>query len=211
VLTTATADQLSLAIDFTGQLIATVREEQWAGPTPCTDWSVRDLVAHLVAGNNLFVSALHVGQPPAAPAAPTAPTAPTAPRGTVMPGADLLTAYRDSAAELLGAFREPGALDRIVTVPFGTVPGIVALHLRITEFLVHGWDLARATGQPAIVPDGLAEQELAFSRSKLADIPPGRRPFAPPQPTDDLAPAIDQLAACLGRDITPHAAALETG
>jgi hypothetical protein len=57
--------------------------------------------------------------------------------------------------------------------------GDAALHLRVTELLVHGWDLARATGQPASFPDDLAEQELAFSRSKLADIPAGRRPFGP--------------------------------
>jgi uncharacterized protein (TIGR03086 family) len=191
-LTTVTVEQLSQAFDFTDQLIAAVQEGQWAGPTPCAGWSVRDLVTHVVAGNSLFAGALSGGQPPAAP------------QGTVMPEAGLLNAYRDSAAELLGAFREPGALDRMVTVPFGTVPGVVALHLRITELLVHGWDLARATGQPAIVPDGLAEQELAFSRSKLADIPPGRRPFGPPQPVAALAPAIDQLAALLGRDVTPR-------
>jgi uncharacterized protein (TIGR03086 family) len=187
-----TVEQLSQAFDFTDQLIAAVQEGQWAGPTPCAGWSVRDLVTHVVAGNSLFAGALRGGQPPAAP------------QGTVMPEAGLLNAYRDSAAELLGAFREPGALDAMVTVPFGTVPGVVALHLRITELLVHGWDLARATGQPAIVPGGLAEQELAFSRSKLADVPPGRRPFGPPQPVAALAPAIDQLAALLGRDVTPR-------
>jgi uncharacterized protein (TIGR03086 family) len=191
-LTAVTAEQLSRALDFTDQLIAAVHDEQWAGPTPCAGWSVRDLVAHVVAGNSLFAGALRGGQPPAAP------------QGTVMPDAGLLNAYRDSAAELLGAFREPGALDAMVTVPFGTVPGVVALHLRITELLVHGWDLARATGQSAAVPDDLAEQELAFSRSKLADIPPGRRPFGPPQPAAALAPAIDQLAALLGRDVTPR-------
>jgi uncharacterized protein (TIGR03086 family) len=187
-----TVEQLSQAVDFADQLIGAVRDDQWAGPTPCAGWSVRDLVTHVVAGNSMFASALRGGQPPAAP------------RGTAIPDGGLLNAFRDSAAELLGAFREPGALDAIITVPFGTVPGAVALHLRITELLVHGWDLARATGQPATVPGGLAEQELAFSRSKLADIPPDRRPFGPPQPEAALAPAIDQLAALLGRDVTPR-------
>ena len=186
-----TAEQLSHALDFADQLIAAVQDGQWAGPTPCAGWSVRDLVTHVVAGNSLFAAALRGGQPPAAP------------QGTVMPDAGLLNAYRDSAAGLLGAFREPGALDVMVTVPFGTVPGVVALHLRITELLVHGWDLARATGQPASAPAGLAEQELAFSRGKLSGIPPGRRPFGPPQPVAALAPAIDQLAALLGRDVAP--------
>jgi uncharacterized protein (TIGR03086 family) len=185
--------QLSTALGVTGQLISAVRNEQWAAPTPCPDWRVRDLVSHVVAGNTLFASALR-GQPPApgglVPADPGQP-------------ADVLAAaYWDSADNLLEAFHQPGALERSVTVPFNTVPGIAALHLRITELLVHGWDLARATGQRPAFPDDLAAQELAFTRSKLADIPPGRSPFGPPQPVADDAAAIDRLAACLGRDVT---------
>lgn len=181
-MTTGPAGQLAVALGVTEQLIAGVRADQWGGPTPCTGWSVRELVSHVVAGNNLFASALS-GEP-------------------VPPPDDrLLMAYRDSAAALLGAFGQPGALDAVVTVPFGSVPGIVALHLRITEVLVHGWDLARATGQPAAFPGDLAEQELAFTRGKLGDIPPGRRPFGPPQPVADDAAAIDRLAACLGRPV----------
>lgn len=75
--------------------------------------------------------------------------------------------------------------------------------LRITELLVHGWDLARATGQPARFPDGLAQQELAFSRGALSAIPPERTPFAPSRPAGPDAPAIDQLAALLGRSTEP--------
>src|SRR6266513_3088890 len=67
---------------------------------------------------------------------------------------------------------------------------------------VHGWDLAQATGQPALFPDRLAEQELAFTRHALADLPAGRSPFGPPQPVATDAPAIDRLAACLGRAVT---------
>ena len=79
------------------------------------------------------------------------------------------------------------------------------MHLRIVEALVHGWDLARATGQPAEFPDDLPERELTFTRGKLADLPPDGRPFAPPRPVADDAPAIDRLAACLGRRVTPDA------
>lgn len=90
----------------------------------------------------------------------------------------------------------------MVTVPFGTVPGAVALHLRMTEILVHGWDLAQAIGHPTDgFPADLAEDELTFSRGALGDIPPDRSPFAPPRPVDDRAPAIDRLAALLGRRI----------
>jgi hypothetical protein len=65
---------------------------------------------------------------------------------------------------------------------------------------VHSWDLARATGQPTTgLPEDLAEQELSFSRVQLEKLPPGRSPFAPPQPVQQGAPAIDRLAGLLGR------------
>jgi uncharacterized protein (TIGR03086 family) len=191
-MTTGPVGQLSAALAATERLIAGVHDDHWADSTPCPDWSVRDLVGHLVGGNNLFARIMR-GQPHAAR------------QDTLPPGVDPLTAYRDSAAALLDAFGQPSALKKIVTVPFGTVPGVAALHLRITEVLVHGWDLARATRQAATFPEDLAEQELAFSRGKLADIPPGRKPFAPSQPVADDATAIDKLAACLGRDVTAHA------
>jgi uncharacterized protein (TIGR03086 family) len=181
--------QLAEALDATGQLIATVPAARWADPTPCPGWTVRDLVAHLVMGNAGFAREFgRADQPPSGQ--------------ELADGTDLPRAYRDSAAALLEAIGRPGAIEQIVTVPFGTVPGIVALHLRITEVLVHGWDLARATGQLVTFSEDVAEQELAFSRGKLSEIPPGRSPFAPPQPVPDDAPAIDRLAACLGRTVT---------
>src|SRR5919199_6492345 len=180
----SSVDQLAQLLAATEQLVAAVGDEQWALPTPCTEWNVRDLVNHLVRGNGLFAAILR-GEPP--------------PAATDVLGDRPLAAYRDSASALLDAFRQPGALERVVTVPFGTVPGRVALHLRSTELLVHGWDLARATGQAVHFPEEMAEQELAFTRASLSQIPPGRTPFGPPQPVAEDAPAVDRLAALLGR------------
>ena len=192
-MTTEPVGQLAEALDITGQLVTGVRDGQWADPTPCPDWNVRDLVSHIIAGNQLFAGIVR-GQP-GIPASGLVPDPDPA-------DADLPGAYRDAAGALLAAFAQPGALEQVVTVPFGTVPGLAALHLRLTELLVHGWDLARATGQPALFPDGLAEQELAFTRRALADLPAGRSPFGPPQPVAADAAAIDRLAACLGRPVT---------
>ena len=178
--------QLASALDATGRVLASIGEDQWTCPTPCTEWTVSELAGHLVTGNALFASALGAQSPGAAVGAE----------------GGIPDAYDQSAKELVEAFRQPGALDDSVAVPFGNVPGLAALHLRITEILVHGWDLARATGQAAWFPEALAEQELAFSQAKLSEIPAGRRPFAPPQPIADSAPAIDRLAACLGRQVT---------
>jgi uncharacterized protein (TIGR03086 family) len=97
----------------------------------------------------------------------------------------------------------PGALERTHTVPVGTLPGPAVVHLRTVETLVHGWDLARATGRRAPFPDELAEAELTFSRDLLGRLPEGRQPFATSRPVPDDAPAIDRLAALLGRAPEP--------
>ncbi len=186
--------QLARALDATGQVIDAITADQWAAPTPCTEWTTTDLLRHLVMGNGLFAAALN-GEP----------RSPESLSAELGPDVDLAAAYRDTAAVLLKAFSAPGALERVVTVPFGTVPGAVALHLRTTEVLTHGWDLAQATGQPAEFPADVAEQELAFSQAALGQIPADRRPFAPPQPVAPDAPAIERLVACLGRSVAAPA------
>lgn len=190
-------EELAQVLEVTGGLIESVRPEQWAEPTPCSEWDVRGLICHLVRGNRMFASILRgeTVPPPGPPAAD-----PAAPPGTP-PGGTLLKDYRDGARELLEAFHQPGVMDQMFTVPLGTVPGTVALHLRTIEVLVHGWDLARATGQIASFPDGIAERELAFTKPALATLPEGRSPFGPPQPVADTASAVDRLAACLGRPV----------
>ena len=192
----APAGLLARALDATGDLVAGVRPDQWEAPTPCTGWSVRDLVNHFVGGNHMFAGILRGGQ-----LAPPAQAAKA--RSADHLGDDPVAAYRQSGRALQDAFAQPGVLEQMFPSPVGTVPGVVVLHLRITELLVHGWDLARATAQPAALPADLAEQELLFTRGKLADIPADRQPFAPPQPVSADAPAIDRLAACLGRRVTP--------
>lgn len=177
---------LASALDITGSLVGEVRDAQWGDPTPCTEWKVRDLVRHVVNGNFIFAHAI-TGEPSAGP------------RIASDANGELARDYRDSATALVAAFRQPGALEKVITVPFGSVPGTVAVNLRITDVLVHGWDLARATGQAASFPEDLVEPELEFSRPWIEKVPPGRAPFAPPQSVSDEAPAIDRLAALLGR------------
>ncbi len=178
-----TVDQLAAVLGQTGELVAGVTAPQWNADTPCAGWDVRALVEHVVAGNLLFAAALRGDQPQ-----PTSHD-------------DLGSAFAQSAAELLAAFRTPDALQRVVHVPFGAVPGEVALHLRITELLVHGWDIAAATGQVITFDEEVAKQELEFSRGAIGAIPPDRRPFGPPQPAPENAAATDTLAALLGRSV----------
>jgi uncharacterized protein (TIGR03086 family) len=70
----------------------------------------------------------------------------------------------------------------------------------MADLLTHGWDLARAIGQPVELPGDLVEQALAFAQVQLADVPRTGR-FDQAQPVADDAPAIDRLAALLGRPV----------
>lgn len=182
--------QLSAALDAAGKLIAGVSGEQWAGPTVCTELNVRDLVLHMVDGNAYFAGLLSGLAPADARAEPAGPDA------------DLVARHRDAAARLLAAFAQPGVLERPVTIPAGTMPGAGALNIRIIEMLVHGWDLAQATGQPiAVLPEELAAVVLPFSHRALDAIPEAARPFAPSVPVPDDSPSLVRLVALLGRPV----------
>ena len=72
--------------------------------------------------------------------------------------------------------------------------------ITFAELLVHGWDLARATGQRLDVPDSMAQQALAGAKARMR--PEARQSaFGPEQPAPADAPALDQLAAFLGRQV----------
>ncbi|WP_328393228.1 TIGR03086 family metal-binding protein [Nocardia sp. NBC_00416] len=169
-------------------LIAAVRPDQWAAPTPCTDWSVRDLVDHLVGSNLMFLAIF--GETPMPE------------HGTDILGADPVAAYAASATALEAAFARPGILDEVYQGPLGDATGADRLQFRLTDLLAHGWDLSRALGIAARLPEDLAETALVFSRRQLPD---GSRPgrFAEAQPVPENATAVERLVAFLGRPVSP--------
>jgi uncharacterized protein (TIGR03086 family) len=99
---------LAAALDGTGRLVAAVRADQWQLPTPCTDWTVRRLLDHLVGGNRLATRVLR-GEP-------LPPLDQLGRRGAEdQLGGDPPAAYRATAAELLEALQGPGVLERTHT------------------------------------------------------------------------------------------------
>lgn len=183
-------DDLAKSLDATEPLVASVRDEQWTAPTPCTEWNVRELLGHLVSGNVVFTRLMRGEAATPEQARPADPL-----------GDDPAAAYRASTQEMIAAFRQPGATEQTITMAMGTLPGSVAVQIRLVETLAHGWDLARATGQTASYPEDLVEQVLTFTRDRLSQMPPGMNPFGPAQPVADDAPALDRLVAALGRSV----------
>lgn len=188
-MTNAPVDDLDVSLRAVGDIVAGVRDDQWHAATPCSAWSVRDVTNHLVLGSKLFAGLLD-GQP----------GYPLDPGHADALGDDPASAYRGYAADVVTAFRGPGALDQVIEAPVGAIPGLAAVQLRTVEELVHGWDLAAATGQRAVYPDDIVERALEFTQEQLAGMGGGEDgPFDPPQPHPGDAPPIDRLAALLGR------------
>lgn len=103
---TAGVEQLGRAFAAVGDLITKVRPEQWSAPTPCTDWTVRQLVDHLIGMNRVFAGLLADEPPPRRRAADHIED-------------DPVGAYPDSAASLQAAFEQPGVLERTYRAPRG--------------------------------------------------------------------------------------------
>jgi uncharacterized protein (TIGR03086 family) len=138
------------------------------GPTPCSEYDVRSLLGHLVATVDRARVIGEGGDPR---------TMATVVTGVPDDGwADALTAAVD---KMTSVWADGALLDRSVTVPWGTVPGRAAMWGYVNEALVHGWDLAVATGQNAEADPDVAEAALAGAQAKIpAERRGGPIPFA---------------------------------
>jgi uncharacterized protein (TIGR03086 family) len=164
---------LAAAFRDTRAVLATIPAGRWDAPSPCTEWTVRQVAAHLVEGLDYFAAA--VGVPGELPA-------------------DLLASYDAVTVRCLTAFADPDALAADHPFADGREPGRVIATISLSETVVHGWDLATATGV-AYTPDPAA---VATLRSFAAG-PKVEGLFAAPVPVAAGAPPFVALLAMLGR------------
>jgi uncharacterized protein (TIGR03086 family) len=129
------------ALDATGRIMAGIGGDQWSAATPCEGWDARALANHVVSGN-LWAAELARGK--------TIEEVGDRLDGDVL-GPDPVDAYNVSAAAAAGAFEAPGALDAPCAVSYGPVPGSVYIGHRFIDLLIHGWDLAVASGQDSTI------------------------------------------------------------
>jgi uncharacterized protein (TIGR03086 family) len=174
----------------TERILAGVTPAQYGLATPCDGWDVRALVNHLL-GTFSLGTALLSNTPPAVNMAP----------GELpdvdLVGDDPIKAYRVGAEALLAA-AGGDALSRSHTTPLGEMPGAVLGGFTTLDIAVHGWDLAKATGQEADLDDGLAAEILGFARQTITEATRGPRIGAEVR-IGAGASTTDQLVAFLGR------------
>ena len=177
------------ALDRLGAVVGAVPAERWDAPTPCSGWSARHLVGHLVDGQGQVLAML-TGEGPRAPA--TGPEALGALAGPD-PAGSWQRSHRAAVAALSGT--APGA---VVATPLGPRTAEELLGIALVEPVVHTWDLAMATGRPAdLDPD--AVQALLPGVLALGGQLQASGMYGPPVPVPDDAPAQDRLLAALGR------------
>ncbi|MGV8872866.1 MAG: TIGR03086 family metal-binding protein [Rhodococcus sp. (in: high G+C Gram-positive bacteria)] len=108
--------------------------------------------------------------------------------------------YRDNVRSACALWSDDALLEAPLTVPWGVVPGAAALWGFVNETLVHGWDLAVATGQESEAPSGLAEAALPMAQIFITDELRGAgAPFGTAVPSRPGAAATEVLANWNGR------------
>jgi uncharacterized protein (TIGR03086 family) len=186
------ADSFANAVRSSRPVLVAVRPEQLDDPTPCASWRIRDLINHMVRAPDF-----------AATVARTHDFANHRGEDVDHASGDYLAAYDAATSRALDAFRSEGAFEGSVKMPFGELPAPAVVTIATGDAFVHGWDLAKATGQAAGALDPVLAEKL------LAEVVPlvpddfrgadGAAPFGPRVEVSEDAPTADKLAGFLGR------------
>lgn len=137
---TTTAARYRAADGPLSAVLAAVPTDRWTDPSPCADWSARDVVRHVVDTQRDFLTGQGVDLGPAPDV-----------------DADPAAAWRQHADRVLAAVADDGLAGREYDGHFGpTTVGATLEQFYVWDMVVHRWDVARATGLDA----GLTDEEL---------------------------------------------------
>lgn len=152
-------------------------------PTPCADFTVQGVLEHMIGGATAFAAAFRGEEPGAAATG------------------DVLAGFGPVLGDLAGSILAPGALDRTIAAPFGAVPGETFARFVVLDGLVHGWDLATATGQAYAPSDDLVAAVAAFADGAVDPLRDGGATFGDAVDPPVGATPIERLAAYTGRAV----------
>lgn len=177
-----------------GDRVHAVSEDQWSASTPATEWSVADLVAHLVEEHRWVPPLLH-GQDVATAGKIVASMRRLPVDGGV--GANLAEEWDEAAIGSADAWREDGALDRSVALSRGSTPARAYIEEMIVDLVVHAWDLGTAIGYSGELPSDAVD--AAYAAVKDMDLSSFGDMFAAPVDVAADASTLDKLIAQTGR------------
>lgn len=140
-------ETLQLALTYMGSMVQRVEETDLSKPTPDTDWSVRDLLRHII-GEVLWIPDVIAGQ--------TIAEVGDRYEGDVV-GASAVASWQAASNKAEVAIRELDDASKLVHLSFGDVPAHIYLRQMILDLTIHAWDLATAIGQDDNLPEPLVE------------------------------------------------------
>jgi uncharacterized protein (TIGR03086 family) len=184
-----TVDLAPQAAEVT-RIVVGVREDQLADPTPCDGTSVAGLLDHLMGLTLAFRMGAEKTPLSGGPSANAEELAP-----------DWRSRLPEQLEALVAAWHRPEAWEGFTEVGGVRMPAAAMGVVALNEVLVHGWDLAAATGQPYLADPDSAARCLEFVDQTAANAPDARNGmFGPEIPVARHAPALDRLLGATGRD-----------
>jgi uncharacterized protein (TIGR03086 family) len=189
-----TTVDLGPAAQRLADLVARVDDSELGLPTPCPSYTLGDLIDHVGGLALAFIAAARKDADKHGDAGPSGDASRLTDdwRGRIP---------RD-LAELARAWREPGAWEGMTRIAGDDSPSEIIGLAAADELVVHGWDVARATGQPyAPEPELLDAAQGFLSHFASPDAPAGPDvPFGPSRQIPGDAPELDRVIALAGRD-----------
>lgn len=184
------AFDLTPAADGLAALVAAVPDAALAGPTPCPDMTVADLLDHIAGLSLAFTAAATKEELSGGPMSPSASADALVP--------DWRTEIPTRLAALARAWKATDAWEGMTMAGPVEMPAPAAALVALDEVVVHGWDVARATGQPYDPDPALLEAVHGFVSQFGDERPPGL--FGPIVPVPAAAPLLDRVIGLTGRD-----------
>ncbi|MFF3404259.1 TIGR03086 family metal-binding protein [Streptomyces sp. NPDC002659] len=190
----AIADRYRRHADAFERKVAAVESGQWESPSPCEDWTARDVVSHIIDMHGVMLRPLGRSLSPA-------------PRLEDDP----LGAFSSARADIQAVLDDPESAGTQCDTPTGRMTVEQQIDQVISDDMVlHGWDLARATGQDDRM-DPADVERMWSSTSAIEDdvleklrtpeaFGPGVKVFGPEVPVPKDAPLQDRLLGMIGRD-----------
>lgn len=180
-------EAMTEAMRRTAEIVHAVRPDQLTLPTPCAEFDVATLGRHLTYWGVLFSAQAARKQQPASDAGPDDV------------GADWAETFTRHADRTAAAWSVPDAWTGTTFLAGASMPAPLVGSLMLAELVLHGWDLAVATGQQPGYSEAVAKTTLEIIE-RMADQGRAAGIFADPVPVPDSASSLERALGLSGRD-----------
>ncbi len=181
-------EQLTYIVPTLNALVDRIDPAQLNDPTPCENFTVHDVLDHMIVLGGTFAYWFRGEEAPEITAPPV--------YGRV-PAAEFKSAMND----LLAAMQSPGAMDRVIAAPIGEMPGSSFARFVAFDGTVHGSDLASAAGLTYELPAELVDAVDEFARGALSDDMRDGDTFKQATEAPESATKLERLVAFSGRSL----------